>query len=56
MHFFGERLGLTAQSHLLVIAVAGEEVYYGLLEIWAEFLSHFSQGTLTHCGFIARKL
>jgi len=38
-----------------VVAAAGAETYYALLEIWAEFLSHFSQGTLTHCGFIARK-
>jgi hypothetical protein len=38
-----------------VVTAAGEETYYALLEIWAEFLAHFSQGTLTHCGFIARK-
>lgn len=38
-----------------VIEVAGEEVYRGLLEIWAEFLALFSERRLTHCGFVARK-
>jgi ubiquinone/menaquinone biosynthesis C-methylase UbiE len=38
-----------------VIDAAGAETYYALLEIWAEFLAHFSKGTLTHCGFVARK-
>jgi SAM-dependent methyltransferase len=37
-----------------LIAAAGEETYYGLLEIWAEFLANFSEGNLTHCGFVAR--
>jgi SAM-dependent methyltransferase len=38
-----------------IIGSAGAEVYYALLEIWAEFLAYFSQGKLTHCGFIAGK-
>jgi ubiquinone/menaquinone biosynthesis C-methylase UbiE len=38
-----------------IIAAAGEEVYLGLLEVWSEFLAYFSEGRLTHCGFIARK-
>jgi ubiquinone/menaquinone biosynthesis C-methylase UbiE len=35
-----------------VVGSAGEEVYFALLEIWAEFLALFSEGKLTHCGFI----
>jgi SAM-dependent methyltransferase len=38
-----------------VIAASGEEVYHGLLELWAEFLACFTDGRLTHCGVIARK-
>jgi ubiquinone/menaquinone biosynthesis C-methylase UbiE len=38
-----------------VLAAAGAEAYYALLEIWAEFLGCFSEGKLTHCGMIARK-
>jgi ubiquinone/menaquinone biosynthesis C-methylase UbiE len=38
-----------------VIASAGTETYYALLEIWAEFLAYFSEGNLTHCGTVARK-
>jgi ubiquinone/menaquinone biosynthesis C-methylase UbiE len=38
-----------------VLASAGAEVYYALLEIWSEFLACFSEGKLTHCGLIARK-
>lgn len=38
-----------------VLAASGEEVYYGLLEIWAEFLALFVSGELTHCGFIATR-
>jgi SAM-dependent methyltransferase len=38
-----------------VIAAAGEEVYYALLELWAEFLAHFGEGTMTHCGLIAAR-
>jgi SAM-dependent methyltransferase len=38
-----------------IIEPVGAEVYYALLEIWAEFLAYFSEGKLTHCGFLARK-
>ena len=38
-----------------VIAAAGEEVYFGLLELWAEFIACFGERVLTHCGFVARK-
>jgi len=38
-----------------IVESAGEEVYYGLLEVWSEFLAYFSEGRLTHCGFIALK-
>jgi SAM-dependent methyltransferase len=38
-----------------VIEASGEEVYYGLLELWAEFLACFAQRRMTHCGFLARK-
>jgi hypothetical protein len=38
-----------------VIESAGEEAYFALLEVWAEFPACFSEGQLTHCGFIARK-
>jgi ubiquinone/menaquinone biosynthesis C-methylase UbiE len=38
-----------------ILESAGEEVYFALLEIWAEFLAYFSEGKLTHCGFIAQK-
>lgn len=37
-----------------VIAAAGEEVYYGLLELWSEFLAYFTSGRLCHRGFVAR--
>jgi len=38
-----------------IIGSVGDEVYFGLLEIWAEFMACFSEGKLTHCGFLARK-
>jgi ubiquinone/menaquinone biosynthesis C-methylase UbiE len=38
-----------------IIESVGAEVYFALLEIWAEFLAYFSEGKLTHCGFIAHK-
>jgi sarcosine/dimethylglycine N-methyltransferase len=38
-----------------VIESVGPEVYTALLEIWAEFLAHFSEGQLTHCGISARR-
>jgi hypothetical protein len=38
-----------------VIETAGAETYFALLEIWAEFLAFFSEGKLTHCGFVAQK-
>jgi SAM-dependent methyltransferase len=38
-----------------IIEPVGAEVYYALLEIWAEFLAYFSEGKLTHCGLIAQK-
>jgi ubiquinone/menaquinone biosynthesis C-methylase UbiE len=38
-----------------ILGAGGEEVYFALLEIWAEFLAYFSEGKLTHCGFMARK-
>ena len=38
-----------------VVAAVGEEVYFPLLEIWAEFLAYFTEGKLKHLGFIARK-
>jgi ubiquinone/menaquinone biosynthesis C-methylase UbiE len=38
-----------------IIGSAGSDVYFALLEIWAEFLAFFSEGKLTHCGFVARK-
>jgi ubiquinone/menaquinone biosynthesis C-methylase UbiE len=38
-----------------IIGSVGEEVYFALLEIWAEFLAYFSEGKLTHCGFVAQK-
>ena len=44
---------LTEKEQL--IALSDIELYYGILEIWAEFLAYFSEGKLTHCGLIARK-
>jgi ubiquinone/menaquinone biosynthesis C-methylase UbiE len=38
-----------------IVGAVGTEVYYGLLEIWGEFLAHFSEGKLTHCGLIGHK-
>jgi len=38
-----------------IIGAAGEELYFALLEIWAEFLAYFSEGKLSHCGFVAQK-
>jgi ubiquinone/menaquinone biosynthesis C-methylase UbiE len=38
-----------------IIGSGGAELYYALLEIWAEFCACFSEGKLTHCGFIAQK-
>lgn len=46
--------GLITKRNQLLEA-AGTELYYALLEIWAEFLAYFSEGKLTHCGFIARR-
>jgi SAM-dependent methyltransferase len=37
-----------------VVEAAGDEVYFGLLELWGEFLACFASGRLTHCGFVAR--
>jgi len=37
-----------------VILAGGEDVYLGLLELWAEFLAYFGEGRMTHCGFLAR--
>jgi ubiquinone/menaquinone biosynthesis C-methylase UbiE len=38
-----------------IIGSASTDVYFALLEIWAEFLAYFSEAKLTHCGFIAEK-
>jgi ubiquinone/menaquinone biosynthesis C-methylase UbiE len=38
-----------------IIGSVGEEVYFALVEIWAEFLAYFSEGKLTHCGLVALK-
>jgi ubiquinone/menaquinone biosynthesis C-methylase UbiE len=38
-----------------IIGSVGAELYFALMEIWAEFLAYFSEGKLTHCGFIAQK-
>ena len=38
-----------------IITSVNGDVYYALLELWAEFLAYFSEGKMTHCGFIARK-
>ncbi len=38
-----------------IIESADAELYYAMMEIWAEFLACFSEGVLTHCGFIAQK-
>jgi ubiquinone/menaquinone biosynthesis C-methylase UbiE len=38
-----------------VACAAGTEIYFALLEIWAEILAYFSEGKLTHCGIIADK-
>ena len=38
-----------------IIESAGADTYYALLEIWAEFLAYFSEGKLTHCGFVAQR-
>jgi ubiquinone/menaquinone biosynthesis C-methylase UbiE len=38
-----------------IIESVGAEVYFALLEIWAEFLAYFSEGKLTHCGFVAQR-
>jgi ubiquinone/menaquinone biosynthesis C-methylase UbiE len=38
-----------------IVGSVGEELYFALLEIWAEFLTYFSQGKLTHCGFVGKK-
>jgi SAM-dependent methyltransferase len=38
-----------------VVESVGDEFYYAILEIWAEFLAYFSEGKMTHCGFIAQK-
>jgi SAM-dependent methyltransferase len=38
-----------------IIDAVGAEVYFALLELWAEFLAYFSEGKLTHCGFVARR-
>ena len=41
-------------SREAVVEAAGADVYYGLLELWGEFLACFATGRLTHCGFVAR--
>jgi ubiquinone/menaquinone biosynthesis C-methylase UbiE len=38
-----------------IVGSVGAELYYALLEIWAEFLVYFSEGKLTHCGMTAEK-
>jgi ubiquinone/menaquinone biosynthesis C-methylase UbiE len=38
-----------------IIGSVGEEVYFAVMEVWAEYLAYFSEGKLTHCGFIAQK-
>lgn len=38
-----------------IIESVGPEVYFGLLEIFAEYLALFSEGKMTHCCFIAQK-
>jgi hypothetical protein len=38
-----------------IIESVGAEAYFAILEIWAEFLAYFSEGKLTHCGFVARR-
>ncbi len=38
-----------------IIASVGADIYFGLLEIWAELLAYFFEGKLTHCGFVAQK-
>jgi ubiquinone/menaquinone biosynthesis C-methylase UbiE len=38
-----------------ITKAVGAELYVALLEIWAEFLAYFSEGKLTHCGFVAQK-
>ena len=38
-----------------IIGSVGEEFYFALLEIWAEFLAYFTEGKMTHCGFMAQK-
>ena len=38
-----------------IVATVGDDVYYPLLEIWAEFLAYFTEGKMQHVGFLARK-
>jgi ubiquinone/menaquinone biosynthesis C-methylase UbiE len=38
-----------------IIESVDAETYFALLEIWAEFLAYFSEGKLTHCGFVAQR-
>lgn len=38
-----------------IIGSVGPELYFALLELWAEYLAFFSEGKLTHCAFIAQK-
>ena len=38
-----------------ILDTAGEELYFALLEIWAEFTACFAEGKLSHCGFVAHK-
>jgi ubiquinone/menaquinone biosynthesis C-methylase UbiE len=45
---------LITKKHQIIESV-GAETYSALLEIWAEFLAFFSEGKLTHCGFIAER-
>jgi hypothetical protein len=35
--------------------MVGPEVYFGLLEVWSEFVAYFSEGKMTHCGITAHK-
>jgi SAM-dependent methyltransferase len=37
-----------------LIAEAGADLYFGLLELWGEFLACFASGRLSHRGFVAQ--
>jgi hypothetical protein len=38
-----------------IIGTVGATAYYAMLETWVEYLTHYSEGKATHCGFIAQK-